>query len=147
LVPIILPPILRLLTPKRERAIDMPQAIPVSQRAARAGIVLAPSISVAAGILNTVQGRLRLSAGGRVLLYIVTLFVGFGLGFLLAALLAASALGPIGEPVGGDRPVVDWPPSSKIPSTRSAQIVPGALDASSARAKAAAAWFAIPGSH
>jgi oxaloacetate decarboxylase beta subunit len=34
LVPIIQPPILRLMTTKAERAIDMPQAIPVSQRAA-----------------------------------------------------------------------------------------------------------------
>ncbi|HEX9885666.1 MAG TPA: sodium ion-translocating decarboxylase subunit beta [Longimicrobiales bacterium] len=34
LVPIIQPPILRMLTTKRERAIDMPQAVPVSQRTA-----------------------------------------------------------------------------------------------------------------
>jgi sodium ion-translocating decarboxylase beta subunit len=41
LVPIIQPPILRMLTTKRERAIDMPQARPVSQRA----VILFPIVT------------------------------------------------------------------------------------------------------
>jgi len=77
--------------------------------------------------------------------YTVTLLVGFGLGFLLAALLAASTRGTRRDAVGADRPVVDWPPFSRTRAMRVAHVVPGTLDRSPAQAKAAAAWFSVPG--
>ncbi len=76
--------------------------------------------------------------------YTVTLLVGFGLGFLLAALLAAGARGTIRDAAGADGPVVDWSPFSKTPTMRGAHAMPGALDRSPAQAKAAAAWFSVP---
>ncbi len=95
LVPIIQPPIMRLLTTRTERAIDMPQARPVSQTA----VVLFPivtaviaSLAVPAcapliGMLmfgnllreSTVTDRLSKTAGGA-LVNIVTIFLGVVVG-------------------------------------------------------------------
>ncbi len=72
--------------------------------------------------------------------YTMTLLVGFGLGFLLAALLAASTRGTIRDSVVGD-----WPSFSNPPTMRADGAVPGAFDGSPARAKAAEAWFSVPG--
>jgi len=75
--------------------------------------------------------------------YTVTLLVGFGLGFLLAAVLAASTRGTIRDAAGADRPVVDWPPFSNTPAMSAAHLVPGGLDRSPAQAKAVASWFSV----
>jgi sodium ion-translocating decarboxylase beta subunit len=95
LVPIIQPPILRLLTSRRERAIDMPQARPVS----RTAVILFPvviavltSLAVPAcaplvGLLmfgnllreSGVTDRLAKEAGGS-LINIVTIFLGLTVG-------------------------------------------------------------------
>ncbi len=95
LVPIIQPPILRLLTTERERSIDMPQAIPVS----RTAVILFPIVT---GVLSSlaipssapligllmfgnllresgVTERLRKTAGGA-LIDIVTIFLGLTVG-------------------------------------------------------------------
>ena len=100
LVPIIQPPILRLLTSKKERAIDMPQAIPVSQTAAilfpivtGIGASLAiPSSAPLIGMLmfgnlireSGVTERLRKTAGGS-LIDIVTIFLGIAVGATMDA--------------------------------------------------------------
>lgn len=95
LVPIIQPPIMRLLTSKDERAIAMPQARPVSQTA----VILFPVITTAAtclvvpscapliGLLmfgnllreSGVTDRLQKTAGGA-LINIVTIFLGVTIG-------------------------------------------------------------------
>jgi oxaloacetate decarboxylase beta subunit len=100
LVPIIQPPIMRLLTTKEERAIDMPQAIPVSQRAVIffplvTGLVASlavPSSAPLIGMLmcgnllreSGVTDRLRKTAGGA-LIDIVTLFLAVAVGATMAA--------------------------------------------------------------
>ena len=95
LVPIIQPPIMRLLTTRSERAIDMPQAKPVS----RTAVVLFPIITAVVAALavpacaplvgmlmfgnllreSTVTDRLSKTAGGA-LVNIVTIFLGIVVG-------------------------------------------------------------------
>ncbi len=100
LVPIIQPPILRLLTSKKERAIDMPQAIPVSQTATIlfpiiTGIVASLAIPSSAPLIGMlmfgnliresgVTERLRKTAGGA-LIDIVTIFLGLAVGATMGA--------------------------------------------------------------
>jgi sodium ion-translocating decarboxylase beta subunit len=100
LVPVIQPPILRLLTTRKERAIDMPQARPVSRTAVIlfpviTGIVAAlaiPSCAPLIGMLmfgnlireSGVTERLRKTAGGA-LIDIVTIFLGIAVGATMAA--------------------------------------------------------------
>ncbi len=100
LVPIIQPPIMRMLTSKKERAIDMPQAKPVSQTAAIlfpiiTGILAILAIPSSAPLLGMlmfgnllrecgVTDRLRKTAGGS-LIDIVTLFLGIAVGATMAA--------------------------------------------------------------
>ncbi|UCE25078.1 MAG: sodium ion-translocating decarboxylase subunit beta [Candidatus Zixiibacteriota bacterium] len=95
LVPIIQPPILRMFTTRKERAIDMPQAIPVSKTAAIlfpivTGILASLAIPSAAPLIGMlmfgnllrecgVTERLRKTAGGS-LIDIVTLFLGLVVG-------------------------------------------------------------------
>ncbi len=95
LVPIIQPPIMRLLTSARERAIDMPQARPVSQTA----VILFPIVTGIVAVLGVppsgpvtgmlmvgnllresgVTKRLYKTAGGA-LIDIVTIFLGLSVG-------------------------------------------------------------------
>jgi len=100
LVPIIQPPIMRLLTSKKERAIDMPQAIPVSRTAVIlfpivTGVVASlaiPSSTPLIGMLMFgnllrecgVTERLRKTAGGA-LIDIVTIFLGIAVGATMDA--------------------------------------------------------------
>jgi oxaloacetate decarboxylase beta subunit len=100
LVPIIQPPILRLLTTKSERAIDMPQAIPVSQRAAilfpiTVGVLASlavPSSAPLIGMLmfgnllreSGVTDRLRKTAGGP-MMDMVTIVLGLTVGATMSA--------------------------------------------------------------
>ncbi|MGD2134579.1 MAG: sodium ion-translocating decarboxylase subunit beta [Gemmatimonadales bacterium] len=100
LVPIIQPPVLRLLTTKGERAIDMPQAIPVSKRAAimfplLTGILALLAIPSAAPLISMlmfgnllrecgVTDRLRRTVGGP-LIDVVTVFLGVAVGATMAA--------------------------------------------------------------
>ncbi|MCK4657773.1 MAG: sodium ion-translocating decarboxylase subunit beta [candidate division Zixibacteria bacterium] len=100
LVPIIQPPILRLLTSKKERAIDMPQAKPVSKTTAIifpivTGIVACLGIPSAAPLIGMlmfgnllrecgVTERLRKTAGGS-LIDIVTIFLGLAVGATMDA--------------------------------------------------------------
>jgi len=95
LVPIIQPPVLRLLTTKAERAIDMPQAKPVSQAAViafpivtAAVVALAvPSCAALVGLLmfgnllreSGVTERLSRTAGGTII-DIATIFLGVTIG-------------------------------------------------------------------
>jgi sodium ion-translocating decarboxylase beta subunit len=95
LVPIIQPPILRILTSKKERSIDMPQAIPVSRSAVIlfpiiTGIVASLAIPSSAPLIGMlmfgnllrecgVTERLRKTAGGA-LIDIVTIFLGIAVG-------------------------------------------------------------------
>jgi len=95
LVPIIQPPVLRALTTPHERAIDMPQALPVSKTAAIlfpivTGILASLAIPSAAPLIGMlmfgnllrecgVTERLRKTAGGS-LIDIVTLFLGLAVG-------------------------------------------------------------------
>ncbi|MBN2122901.1 MAG: sodium ion-translocating decarboxylase subunit beta [Deltaproteobacteria bacterium] len=95
LVPIIQPPIMRLLTTKKERAIDMPQARPVSRTAVIlfpviTGILASlaiPSCAPLIGMLmfgnllreSGVTERLRKTAGSA-LIDIVTIFLGLAVG-------------------------------------------------------------------
>ena len=58
LVPIIQPPIMRLLTTRHERAIDMPQATPVSRRT----VILFPDRDRRAGIARRSRPQPRCSA-------------------------------------------------------------------------------------
>jgi oxaloacetate decarboxylase beta subunit len=100
LVPIIQPPIIRLLTSKKERAIDMPQAIPVSKTAVIlfpiiTGIVASLAIPSSAPLIGMlmfgnllrecgVTERLRKTAGGS-LIDIVTIFLGIAVGATMDA--------------------------------------------------------------
>ena len=100
LVPIIQPPILRLLTTQKEREIDMPQAIPVSKTAVIlfplvTGILASlaiPSCAPLIGFLmfgnllreSGVTERLRKTAGGA-LIDIVTIFLGLTVGATMDA--------------------------------------------------------------
>ncbi len=95
LVPIIQPPVLRLLTTKAERAIDMPQAKPVSQAAVIAFPVVTaavtalavPSCGALVGLLmfgnllreSGVTERLARTAGGQVI-DVATIFLGVTIG-------------------------------------------------------------------
>jgi oxaloacetate decarboxylase beta subunit len=100
LVPIIQPPIIRMLTTKKERVVDMPQAIPVSQTAVIlfpivTGVVASlavPSCAPLIGMLmfgnllkeSKVTERLRKTAGGA-LTDIVTIFLGISVGATMYA--------------------------------------------------------------
>jgi len=100
LVPIIQPPILRMLTTKAERAIDMPQAKPVSQRAAIlfpivTGILASLAVPSSAPLLGMlmfgnllresgVTDRLKKTAGGP-MIDIVTLLLGLVVGATMSA--------------------------------------------------------------
>lgn len=100
LVPVIQPPILRALTSKKERGIDMPQARPVSQTAAIlfpivTGLVASLAIPSSAPLIGMlmfgnlirecgVTERLRKTAGGA-LIDIVTIFLGIAVGATMAA--------------------------------------------------------------
>ena len=100
LVPIIQPPILRMLTTKSERAIDMPQARPVSQRAAIlfpliTGVLASlavPSSAPLVGMLmfgnllreSGVTERLKKTAGGP-MIDIVTILLGLVVGATMGA--------------------------------------------------------------
>jgi len=100
LVPIIQPPIIRMLTTKHERAIDMPQAVPVSQTAAilfplLTGVLASlavPSSAPLVGMLMFgnllrecgVTERLKKTAGGA-MIDIVTLLLGLVVGATMAA--------------------------------------------------------------
>ena len=95
LVPIIQPPIMRMLTTHKERAMDMPQALPVSKTAAIlfpivTGILASLAIPSSAPLIGMlmfgnllresgVTERLRKTAGGS-LVDIVTLFLGLAVG-------------------------------------------------------------------
>lgn len=99
LVPIIQPPVLRLLTTKAERAIDMPQAKPVSQAAVIAFPVVTaavtalavPSCGALVGLLmfgnllreSGVTERLARTAGGQII-DIATIFLGVTIGATMA---------------------------------------------------------------
>ncbi len=100
LVPIIQPPILRVLTTKKERAVDMPQAIPVSKTAVIlfpvvTGIIASLAIPTCAPLIGMlmfgnllrecgVTERLRKTAGGA-LIDIVTIFLGIAVGATMDA--------------------------------------------------------------
>jgi sodium ion-translocating decarboxylase beta subunit len=100
LVPIIQPPIIRLLTSHKERAIDMPQAKPVSKTAAiifpiATGIIASLAIPSSAPLIGMlmfgnlirecgVTDRLRKTAGGS-LIDIVTIFLGISVGATMDA--------------------------------------------------------------
>ena len=100
LVPIIQPPIMRMLTTKKERAINMPQARPVSKTAVIlfpiiTGILASLAIPSAAPLIGMlmfgnllrecgVTERLRKTAGGA-LIDIVTIFLGLAVGATMAA--------------------------------------------------------------
>ena len=100
LVPVIQPPILRLLTTEKERAIDMPQAKPVSKTAVIlfpiiTGIIASLAIPSSAPLIGMlmfgnllrecgVTDRLRKTAGGS-LIDIVTLFLGLVVGASMEA--------------------------------------------------------------
>jgi oxaloacetate decarboxylase beta subunit len=100
LVPIIQPPIMRMLTSKSERAIDMPQAIPVSQRAAIlfpivTGILTSLAVPSSAPLIGMlmfgnllrecgVTERLKKTAGGA-MIDIVTILLGLVVGATMAA--------------------------------------------------------------
>ncbi len=100
LVPIIQPPIMRMLTTKHERAIDMPQAIPVSQTAAILfpivtgilGSLAVPSAAPLLGMLMFgnlirecgVTERLKKTAGGA-MIDIVTILLGIAVGATMGA--------------------------------------------------------------
>jgi len=100
LVPIIQPPILRLLTTKAERAIDMPQAMPVSRTAVIlfpivTGMLASLAIPSSAPLIGLlmfgnllrecgVTDRLRKTAGGA-MIDIVTIFLGIAVGATMDA--------------------------------------------------------------
>jgi len=100
LVPIIQPPIIRMLTSRKEREIDMPQAIPVSRTAVIifpivTGIVASLAIPSSAPLIGMlmfgnllrecgVTERLRKTAGGA-LIDIVTIFLGIAVGATMDA--------------------------------------------------------------
>lgn len=100
LVPVIQPPIMRLLTTKKERAIDMPQATPVSQRAVIlfpivTGLLASLAVPTAAPLLGMlmfgnllresgVTERLKKTAGGP-MIDIVTILLGLAVGATMGA--------------------------------------------------------------
>jgi len=100
LVPIIQPPIIRMLTTKKEREIDMPQAIPVSKTAVIlfpiiTGIIASLAIPSSAPLIGMlmfgnllrecgVTERLKKTAGGA-LIDIVTIFLGIAVGATMDA--------------------------------------------------------------
>lgn len=100
LVPVIQPPIMRLLTTRKERAIDMPQAIPVSQRAVIlfpivTGLLASLAVPTAAPLLGMlmfgnllresgVTERLKKTAGGP-MIDIVTILLGLAVGATMSA--------------------------------------------------------------
>jgi sodium ion-translocating decarboxylase beta subunit len=100
LVPIIQPPVMRLLTTKKERAIQMGKPIPVSERAviwfpictAAITILAVPSSGPLIGMLmfgnlireSGVTERLKKTAGGS-LIDIVTIFLGISVGATMEA--------------------------------------------------------------
>jgi oxaloacetate decarboxylase beta subunit len=100
LVPIIQPPILRMLTTREERAIDMAQAIPVSRTAVIlfpivTGVVASLAVPSSAPLIGMlmfgnllrecgVTERLRKTAGGA-LIDIVTIFLGIAVGATMQA--------------------------------------------------------------
>jgi oxaloacetate decarboxylase beta subunit len=100
LVPIIQPPIMRMLTSKKERAIDMPQAIPVSRTAVIlfpivTGILASLAIPTAAPLIGLlmfgnllresgVTERLRKTAGGP-MIDIVTIFLALAVGATMSS--------------------------------------------------------------
>jgi oxaloacetate decarboxylase beta subunit len=100
LVPIIQPPIIRLLTSKKERAIDMPQARPVSKTAAIlfpiiTGVIACLAVPSSAPLMGMlmfgnlirecgVTERLKKTAGGA-LIDIVTIFLGLAVGATMEA--------------------------------------------------------------
>ncbi|MCB0282714.1 MAG: sodium ion-translocating decarboxylase subunit beta [Calditrichae bacterium] len=100
LVPIIQPPILRLLTSDKERSIDMPQARPVSKSAAiifpiSTGIIASLAIPSSAPLIGMlmfgnliresgVTERLKKTAGGP-MIDIVTIFLGLTVGATMEA--------------------------------------------------------------
>lgn len=117
LVPIIQPPVLRLLTTKKERAIDMPIARPVSRTAVilfpiytgAVASLAVPSSAPLVGMLmfgnlireSGVTDRLKKTAGGA-LIDIVTIFLGIAIGatmesarFLTPQTLMIFALGAV----------------------------------------------------
>jgi oxaloacetate decarboxylase beta subunit len=100
LVPIIQPPILRMMTTKAERAIDMPQAKPVSQKAAIlfpivTGVLASLAVPSSAPLLGMlmfgnllresgVTERLKKTAGGP-MIDIVTILLGIVVGATMSA--------------------------------------------------------------
>ncbi len=112
LVPIIQPPIMRFLTTKKERAIDMPQARPISKTAVIlfpiiTGIVASLAIPSSAPLIGMlmfgnliresgVTERLKKTAGGA-LIDIVTIFLGLAVGATMKSenFLTLSTLGVI----------------------------------------------------
>jgi len=100
LVPIIQPPVMRLLTTKKERAIQMGKPIPVSERAviwfpictAAVTVLAVPSSGPLIGMLmfgnlireSGVTERLKKTAGGS-LIDIVTIFLGISVGATMEA--------------------------------------------------------------
>lgn len=117
LVPIIQPPILRMLTSDKERSIDMPQARPVSKTVAvvfpiTTGIIASLAIPSSAPLIGMlmfgnliresgVTERLKRTAGGA-MIDIVTIFLGLSVGatmeagkFLTAQTLMILAMGAV----------------------------------------------------
>jgi oxaloacetate decarboxylase beta subunit len=100
LVPIIQPPIMRLLTTRQERSIDMPQAAPVSRRAVIlfpvvTGLLASLAVPAAAPLLGMlmfgnllresgVTERLKKTAGGP-MIDIVTILLGLAVGATMSA--------------------------------------------------------------
>jgi len=100
LVPIIQPPILRLLTTKKERGIDMPQALPVSRTAVIlfplvTGLIASLAIPSSAPLIGMlmfgnllresgVTERLKKTAGGP-MIDIVTILLGISVGATMGA--------------------------------------------------------------
>jgi carboxybiotin decarboxylase len=100
LVPIIQPPIIRVLTTKKERAIDMPQAIPVSQAAVilfpiLTGLIVSLAVPTSAPLIGLlmfgnliresgVTERLKKTAGGP-MIDIVTILLGLVVGATMDA--------------------------------------------------------------
>jgi carboxybiotin decarboxylase len=100
LVPIIQPPILRLLTTKKERGIDMPQALPVSKTAVIlfplvTGLIASLAIPSSAPLIGMlmfgnllresgVTERLKKTAGGP-MIDIVTILLGISVGATMGA--------------------------------------------------------------
>ncbi|MEJ2206412.1 MAG: sodium ion-translocating decarboxylase subunit beta [Gemmatimonadota bacterium] len=100
LVPIIQPPILRLLTTRKERAIDMPQALPISRRAAilfpiMVGVTASLAVPSSAPLIGMLMfgnllresggtDRLRRTAGGP-MMDVVVIILGLTVGATMSA--------------------------------------------------------------